>query len=131
MVWAGPGSLGGAGACAPAHRRMSYDPTEPVVHTTGCASQAASRTVKPLEERFGLGYQGLCADEQRRALVQRRGHDVQDGLPPVAGGTPRLLDQEGHRRGLVQETQLAVGELRVLGVARIVEDAALQQRAVD
>eukprot|EP00964_Phaeocystis_antarctica_P071138 scaffold43356_cov54-Phaeocystis_antarctica.AAC.1 len=81
-----------------------------------------------------LGHVVRGAEEDGHALVHAaagrvvRGVDVQDALALAAHRrAARRLDDEGHRRRLVQQAQLAV---RVLGVAGVGEDAAVQQRAV-
>ena len=47
------------------------------------------------------------AQEHTHALVQFGGLDVHDALLSVGGDTPGLLDQPGHRVGLVHQSQLA------------------------
>merc|ERR1719181_1845067 len=54
--------------------------------------------------------------------------DVHDAAAAGGRGATGLLDEEGHRRGLVEQPELAV---LVLGVGGVAEDAAVEERAVD
>src|SRR3954464_1653297 len=69
------------------------------------------------------------AEDERHALVQRLGLEVEDARPAVGRGPARLLDDERQRVGLVEEPQAAV---QVAGpdVARVEEDAAASEDAV-
>src|SRR3989442_6298799 len=79
---------------------------------------------KPLVEGHVVG----ASDDERDALMDRLGPEVED--PPGAGGRlpARLLDDEGQRRALVEEAELA---LLVLGVGGIEVDPALDEAPVD
>jgi hypothetical protein len=65
----------------------------------------------------------LAADVERHALVQLGGDDVEDALLAGGGFAAGGVGDEGHRRGFVEQAQLAVGVLVVGGVR---EDAALE-----
>ena len=60
-------------------------------------------------------------DQQRRALVQARGLDLQDAPAAVGGHAAGLFGEEGDGVGLVQQAQLAAGVLRR---GRVQKDAA-------
>src|ERR1700693_481941 len=49
----------------------------------------------------------VTADEERSALVQLRGLDVEDALLAVGCSTARLLDNESEWTGLIKETKLS------------------------
>src|SRR5258706_1450283 len=49
----------------------------------------------------------VAPDEERSALMQLGGLNVEDPLMTVGCGTARLLDDEGERTGFVEETKLA------------------------
>ena len=69
------------------------------------------------------------AEDQRHALVQALGLEVEDAADRVGGGAARLLDQKGDRVRLVDEAQPALAIALAL-VAGIEEDAAAHQDAV-
>lgn len=71
----------------------------------------------------------LGAEPDAASLVNLLWSQVQDALTLVVDShAAGLLEQEGHWKTLVQDTQLAgLG----LGVGRVAEDATVQQRSVD
>ena len=70
------------------------------------------------------------AQEDRDALVDLFGDDVQNRLTARRGGAARVFDQHRHRVGFVHEAQLP-GLREVAVVARVHEDAAALKDAVD
>mmetsp|Transcript_38700 Transcript_38700/g.90534 ORF Transcript_38700/g.90534 Transcript_38700/m.90534 type:complete len:397 (+) Transcript_38700:1162-2352(+) len=71
----------------------------------------------------------LRTEDQADALVQRCRLHAQHRLAPGGAATAGLLDHEADRVGLVQQAQ-PPRLVRVLGVARVQEDAAAHQDAV-
>lgn len=68
------------------------------------------------------------AKEETALVVDVLRHDLQEALHArVDGQTTGVLEHHGHGRALVQDTQLALGALRV---ARVGEDTAVKQGAV-
>lgn len=57
----------------------------------------------------------VVADEERTTLVQAGRDDIENTLFTVAGFTARLFGEERHRVAFVQQAQLTVGWLAVLG----------------
>ena len=68
-----------------------------------------------------------AAEEQRRALVERLGRELQDALRAVARRAARLLGDQRQRRPFVEGAELP---LRALAVGRVEEDPAVEQVAV-
>ena len=123
-------------------------PEEPVTEMMGCRADIASRSPqarnRPRCPKRGERSPFLVrpravvgdaldllavAEDERHALVQRLGLEVEDARPAVGRGAARLLDEERDRVGLVDEPQAAV---QVAGprVARVEEDAAAGEDAV-
>src|SRR5262245_45492889 len=69
------------------------------------------------------------AEHEADALVQGGGRDIEDAGAPAGGGTARLLDDEGDRVRLVEQTQPA-RLVRILAVARIEKNTTAHQDAV-
>jgi hypothetical protein len=58
----------------------------------------------------------LAAQEHRAPLMNARRHDVKDTPSPSDGHTPSLLSEHRHRESLVQNAQLSVLALLVIGI---------------
>src|ERR1039457_2508559 len=71
----------------------------------------------------------LRAEDHRHALMQVGRLDVHDALISAGRNTARLFDDEGHRIGFVQQTQLAAFS-RILCVLGVQEHATARQDAM-
>src|ERR1700720_44826 len=70
----------------------------------------------------------VAADEERSALVQLRGLDVEDALVAIGCRSARLLDDEGERTGLVKEAKLAALVPAIRGIG---EQAAAKEISME
>src|SRR5512143_1219989 len=100
------------------------------IRRRGARSSPAS-AVELADEFLDLADEVAVADEERRPLVERVRDEVEDGPAAVRRVPPGLLRDEGERRGLVEEPQLARRGFGVLRIGRIVENAAGEEVAVE
>src|SRR3954451_25199812 len=123
-------------------------PEEPVTEMIGCRADIALRSPSgpkqaavPEEGRaltvpraagavVGDALDLLAvAEDERHALVQRLGLEVEDARPAVGRGPAGRLDEEPQRAGPFHEPQ-AAAQVAGPDVARVEEDAAASEDAV-
>ena len=81
-----------------------------------------TQSVDDAFDHVGVAY------DQRRALMEQLGLDVEDALSAVRAGAARLFGHVAERVRFIAQAQFAGGRL---DVARVEEDAALEQVAVE
>src|SRR5688500_11786583 len=96
-------------------------------YRAGGGDRAGALGIAALHRARGI-YVVLASDEQRCALMQLGGLDVQDSLDAIGRGPASLLDDERERVGLVKEPELPPLVFPVRGVS---EEPAAQKVAVE